>query len=132
MVFEKVVKPLISKAYDVTYVEHYRRALEDLPEEAPAVFDWMDRRRRDPYPKSFEVVTARESDQRFYGVVAREFVTGNTTAPEAADPFGANIHPASISMTSSSASNLLRIQAKGINRLDVWVSPKLESTSTPV
>ena len=28
-------------------------------------------------------------------------------------------------MTSSSASNLLKIQAKGINRLDVWVSPKL-------
>ncbi len=54
VVFGEVLKPLILKAYDVTYVEYYRRGLEDFPEEAPHVFDWMDRRRRDPYPKSFD------------------------------------------------------------------------------
>ena len=63
VVFGEVLKPMIAKAYDVTYLEYFRRGLEDLPEEAPAVFDWMDRRRRDPYPKKFDVVTARPSRQ---------------------------------------------------------------------
>ena len=52
----RLVKPLIAKAYDVTYVEYLRRGLEDLPEEAAPIFDWMDRRRRDPAPKEFEAL----------------------------------------------------------------------------
>ena len=113
MVFGEILKPLIAKAYDVTYVEYFRRGLEDLPEEAPAVFDWMDRKRRDPYPKKFEVVTARASDNRFYGVVVREFQPGRTTAPEAVEPFGKNLNPATIKMTSSSLSNLIRLETIG-------------------
>jgi hypothetical protein len=116
---------LIAKAWDVTYLEYFRRGLEDFPEEAPAIFDWMDRRRRDPYPKSFEVVSARPSDNRFYGVVLRDFKPGRTTAPEAVDPFGKNLNPASIKMKSSTLSNLLNLETVGLNKLDVWVSPKM-------
>jgi dienelactone hydrolase len=123
--FGQVLKPLILKAYDATYVEHYHRALEDIPEEAPHVFDWMDRRRRDPAPKEFDAATARDSDVRFYGVVVRDFQAGRTTAPEAADPFGKNLNPATIKMTSSSLSNLISIRTAGIKKLDAWVSPKL-------
>jgi hypothetical protein len=71
------------------------------------------------------VATARISDDRFYGVVVREFQPGRTTAPEAADPFGKNLSPATLRMKSSSLSNLISIQTTGIKRLDVWVSPKL-------
>ncbi len=125
LVFGQLLKPLIARANDVTYVEYLRRGLEDLPEEAPTIFEWMDRRRRQPYPKSFDIVTSRESDERFYGVVIREFQPGFTTAPEAVDPLAKNLNPASVRMTSSTQSNLLRIQAKGVKRMDVWVSPKL-------
>lgn len=125
LIFGGLLKGAITRAQDVTYVEYYRRGLEDLPEEAPAIFDWMDRRRRDPYPKSFDVVTARETDQRFYGVVVREFLPGRTTAPEAAEPLGKNLNPASIKMTSSSLSNLVKVDVVGIRRLDVWLSPRL-------
>src|SRR3954452_12389279 len=86
VVFGELLKPLISKAYDVTYVEYYRRGLEDLPEECRPISDGRDRRRREPYPKSFDVVTARESDARFYGVVIREFLPGRTTDPDAVEP----------------------------------------------
>lgn len=131
IVFGGFLKPLIARAHDVTYVEYYRRGLEDLPEEAPAIADWMDRRPdRDPYPvgsstRPIDVYTARESDDRFYGVVVREFAAGRTTAPEAAEPFGKNLNPATIKISASLASNLLRIQISGIKQLDVWVSPKL-------
>jgi pimeloyl-ACP methyl ester carboxylesterase len=125
VVFLQVLKPLILKANDATYVEYFHRALEDIPEEAPHVFDWMDRRRREPVPKSFDALSARESDERFYGVVIREFLPGRTTDPEAADPFGKNLNPATIKMESSSLSNQIRVRTAGVKRLDVWVSPRL-------
>ena len=47
------------------------------------------------------------------------------TTPEAADPFGKNLRPATLRMRTSATGNLLNLTASGINRLDVWVSPKL-------
>ena len=73
VVFGQVLKPLIAtRAWDVTYVEYLQRGMEDFPEEAKAAFDWMDRRHREPYPKAFNFVTARDSDNRFYGIVIRQ------------------------------------------------------------
>jgi hypothetical protein len=85
----------------------------------------MDRHRRDPQPRSFKVLTARTSDDRFYGVVVREFVPGHTTAPEAADMLGENLHPAELKMTSSNQTNLIRLDVKGVRSLDIWLGPKL-------
>ena len=90
-IYSKYIKPLILKTWDITYVEYFRRGLEALPEEITPAFDWMDRRRRDPFPKSFKVNTARISDDRFYGVVVREFEAGRTTAPEAVEVLGKNL-----------------------------------------
>jgi len=125
VVYGAILKPLIAKAYDVTYTEYFRRGLEDLPEEAPAVFDWMDRKRRDPYPRKFEVVTARASDNRFFGVVIHEIQPGRAMPPEAVEPLGKNLNPATLKMTSSGVSNLLKFETSGLLRPDVWLSPKL-------
>jgi pimeloyl-ACP methyl ester carboxylesterase len=125
VIYSKFVKPLILKTWDITYVEYHRRGLETFPEEVPRAFEWMDRHRRDPLARSFKTVSARPSDDRFYGCVIREFAPGFTTAPEAVDLFGENLHPAEIHMTSSNLSNLVRLELKGVRRLDVWLSPKL-------
>jgi pimeloyl-ACP methyl ester carboxylesterase len=125
LVYEKYVKPLIVKAWDVTYIEYFRRGLEELPEEIPTAYDWMDRHRRDPYPKSFKAFTARTSDARFNGIVAREINAGRTTAPEAADVLGQNLNPATIEMKSSTLSNLMKLEVSGVRSLDIWLSPKL-------
>jgi pimeloyl-ACP methyl ester carboxylesterase len=125
LVFGEMLKPLIAKTYDVTYVEYYRRGLEDLPEEVGPIFDWMDKRHREPNPRKFDAVTARDSDNRFNGVVIREFMPGRTTAPEAVDPFGKNLKPATLKVNISSLSNLIKVDQSGIKRLDVWLGPKL-------
>ncbi len=125
IVFGAILKPIIAKNEDVTYVEYYRRGLEDLPEEAAPIFDWMEKRRREPFPKEFDVVSARDSDNRFYGITIREFMPGRTTAPEAVEPDGRNLKPATLKFKSSSLSNLYVIQVDGIKRMDVWISPKL-------
>ena len=52
-------------------------------------------------PKSFDAATAREGDDRFFGVVVRDLAPGRFTAPEAADPLGKNLKPATIRMRSS-------------------------------
>ncbi len=125
VVFDQYVKPMIQDVQDVTYVDYIKRGLEELPEEVPTFFDWMDRRRRDPYPKSFEAAVAREGDDRFFGVVVREIAPGRTTSPEAADVLGKNLRPATIKMRSSTQGNLINLTVSGINRLDVWLSPRL-------
>lgn len=125
MIFDKYARPLIEDVRDVTYVDYFRRGLEALPEEVPAFFDWMASRRRDAAPRAFDVATARESDARFYGVVVQEIAPGRSITPEAADPLGRNIRPATISLKSSVQGNLLNLTTQGIARLDVWVSPKL-------
>jgi acetyl esterase/lipase len=127
VIYNSFLKPLILKVYDVTYVEYHRRGLEEFPEEIPTLFDWMDHHRRDPYPKAFEVVTARSCDTRFFGVVVRDFGPGRTTAPEAVEVLGHNLSPAKLSMKSSALGNLINLKTVGIDRrkLDVWLSPKL-------
>jgi hypothetical protein len=125
VVYNNYIKPLILKTWDITYVEYYRRGVESIPEEIPRAFDWMDRHRRDANPKSFKVVTARTCDDRFYGAVIRAFAPGRTTAPEAVEMLGQNLKPASIEMTSSSLSNLIRFEVSGVTSLDIWLSPKL-------
>jgi len=125
-IFANYVKPLIHpKAWDITYVGYYRRGLEEFPEEIPSAFDWMDRRHRDSYPKSFKVSTARTSDDRFYGVVVKDFRPEFIVAPKLDDVLGQTLNPATIEMTSSSVANLIRLKVKGISQLDVWLSPKL-------
>lgn len=125
VIFDGLVRPMIMDVVDITYVEYFRRGVEELPEELPAAFDWMDRRHRDPVPRDFSVVSARESDNRFYGAVIRSFQPGKTMAPEAVENFGHNLRPATIKMKSSNLSNLINITATGVKHLDVWVSPKL-------
>lgn len=118
-------KDLISRNFDVTYVEYYRRGLEDLPEEAPAIFDWMSRRRRDPLPKQADAVTARTCDDRFYGVVVHDFAARRAIPPEAADPLGKGIKPATIEVRANALNNTLYVNTAGLRQFDVWVSPKL-------
>jgi acetyl esterase/lipase len=123
MVFD-MVKAMIGKTWDVTYVEYLRRGLEPLPEELPAAFDWMKRRTRTPRLKDFEVVSARPGDDRFYGVVIRDFAPGRTPAPETVDALGSKLDPATLSCKTNETINLLSLTVSGINALDLWLDPE--------
>ncbi len=124
LIFDQFARPLIEAGRDITYVDYLKRGLEELPEEVPAFFDWMDRRTREPAPKAFEVATAREEDNRFFGVILREFAPGRIVSPEAADPLGKNIRPATLKMRTSTEANSIVVTTSGITKLDVWVGPK--------
>ena len=131
LVFE-TAKSMIAKTWDVTYVEYVRRGLEPLPEELPDAFDWMDRRVRSPSLKEFEVVACRPSDDRYYGLVIREFSPGRTATPESVDPLGRDLNPASIHCRSNALSNLLSLDVSGVEALDVWLSPDVVDFDRPI
>jgi len=125
VIYNNYLKPMILKVWDVTYMEMNRRGLEEFPEEIPAFFDWMEPRRREPFPRAFEASAARTCDDRRHGVVVRQFAEGRTTAPEAVDPLGRNLNPATIRLRTSSLSNLVDLTVSGVDRMDVWLSPEL-------
>ncbi|MDG3004302.1 PHB depolymerase family esterase [Paludisphaera mucosa] len=125
VVFGSYLKPMILKVWDVTYMEVYRRGLEEFPEDVPTYFDWMEPRRREPFPKSFEASTARTCDDRRHGIVVKGFTEGRTTAAEAVEPLGRNLNPATLKMRTSSLSNLVDLTVSGVDKLDVWLNPKL-------
>src|SRR5690606_28475825 len=72
----------------------------------------------------FKVVSARTSDDRFHGLVIRDFAPGRTPAPEAVDALGTTLDPASIECKTSTMSNLMVLSVSGIKALDVWFSPE--------
>lgn len=117
-------KGLMLKYNDVTFVDYPQRGPEDFPEEIGPVLDWMDRQVRQPFPRKFDVVTARNSDDRFYGVVIREFAAGFAPAPATVDVMGKGLKPATIEFEANKLGNLIRLTTKGLKRLDVWVSPE--------
>jgi pimeloyl-ACP methyl ester carboxylesterase len=125
VVYGSYVKPLILKAWDVTYIEYSHRGIEEFPEEIPSILDWMDHHRRDPLPRSFEIFSARDCDARFHGIVIQEFTQGRTTSPVAVEMLGQNLSPAKLRFRTSSLSNLINLKTDGVKQLDVWVSPKI-------
>ncbi|WP_165252650.1 PHB depolymerase family esterase [Paludisphaera soli] len=125
VIYNNYVKPMILKVWDVTYMELSRRGLEEFPEEIPTFFDWMEPRRRDPYPRAFESSAARICDDRRHGIVVENFAEGRTTSAEAVDPLGRNLNPATLKMRTSTLSNLVDLTVSGVGRLDVWLSPEL-------
>ena len=66
LIFPWVKDNMVARNYDVVLVEYYKRGLEMLPEEIPEALEWMTHRRRDPYPKEYEFVSARSCDNRIY------------------------------------------------------------------
>lgn len=129
-VSHQFAKDQITKNFEFTHVEYQKRGLEPLPEEAPSAFDWMDRWKRVAQPKAFRVSSARLCDDRFYGVVIKEFQPNRTPMqPDGVDLLGKNIpKPPSIEMTSSlgpTGANLIMLKTEGLKRFDVWVGPDL-------
>lgn len=123
VVFEQWAKPLISRNHDLVYVKYFKRGLERLPEEVPAVFNWAANRVRVTAPKQFVASAGREGDDRFYGLVIRGFAERRSVRPEAADPLGKNLKPAELQARANALLNKWTVEASGVTGLDVWVGP---------
>jgi hypothetical protein len=113
----------VTRNYDALFIEYYKRGLEAFPEEIPGALAWVTARRRDPYPREFEAVSARASDARFFGVVVRNYASDRVKLPEQVDPLGKNLKPATIARKDRTLANLIDVDTSGVDRMDIWLGP---------
>lgn len=119
-----LAKGLMQKNWDATYVQYGKRGYEFFNEEIPFAFDWMQGRSRKPVLDEFAAVSGREGDQRFFGLVIHEFAPNRTKPPEAVEPLGENLKPASIKSNFSDVANQFQLTSDGVKELDLWLSPR--------
>ena len=115
------VKPLLMKNYDLIFVEYMNRGLEDFPEEAGAIFDWMASRVRRAVPPGFTVSTAPTATTAF---TASSWDNSYPVAPSPPPPFARTaaisprVHPAKIQQDTQST-QLLDRRLAIVRRLDL-------------
>ena len=119
-----LVKGLMQKNWDATYVQYNKRGYEFFEEEIPAAFEWMKGRKRKVGMDEFQAVAGREGDQRFYGLVIQEFSSGRSMPPESVKTLGEDLKPATLQAKFSATANQVQITSDGIKALDVWLSPR--------
>jgi hypothetical protein len=124
---EEVIEPevleLVGRNLDVTYLKHLKRGLETFPEDVPEILNWMGPRRRKPYPDNFAAVSAREGDDRFFGLVIHDFAPRRALPPEQVDPLGKNLQPAKLDVSYRASANLVVVNTSGLTRFDLWFPP---------
>ncbi|MDO4549936.1 MAG: hypothetical protein Q4C96_01635 [Planctomycetia bacterium] len=107
---------------DLTIVEYLGRGREDFSDEIHRIFDWMERKRRDFYPKEFEVRSIRPTDNFFWWIEGEGF------------PASAIVQPAQWPRRGAKAVRFQAVWDEKRNRLDVkgsteivrvWVGPNM-------
>ena len=63
-----ILDRMMTRRYNVTYVEYIGRGHENFYDEIHHLFDWMGRQQRVEYPKHFECRATRPWENRFYWV----------------------------------------------------------------
>jgi hypothetical protein len=102
---------------DCTVVEYEGRGHEHFSDDILRIFDWMGRKRRDFFPKRFDVATQRPFDNFFWWLEMRNFqpTPGRNFTP------GGNL----------TGSNGVSIRGVG-GKPTVWLAPEMVDFSKPV
>jgi predicted esterase len=106
------------RRYDVTVVEYRGRGHEHFSDEILRLFDWMGRKRRDFFPKEFNVSTNRVWDSYFWWLEIDKLPIDERQA-RALQIKG-----------SVTASNTVLVTAPG--DVSVWLSPEMIDFSRPI
>jgi predicted esterase len=81
----QVLDRMMTRRYDVTYVEYIGRGHENFYEEIHSLFDWMALQRRVEYPKKFECKATRPWEDRFYWVEVKGVPAPPVGGPDGID-----------------------------------------------
>jgi predicted esterase len=100
--------------YDVTVVEYRGRGHEHFSDEILRIFDWMERKRRNFFPKEFATSTKRPWDNYFWWV----------------ELDGLPAQARAFQIKGSVGNNTVNIRAPGVT--SVWLSPEMVDFTRPV
>jgi predicted esterase len=100
--------------YDVTVVEYRGRGHEHFSDEILRIFDWMERKRRNFFPKEFATSTKRPWDNYFWWV----------------ELDGLPAQARAYQIKGSVGNNTVNIRAPGVT--SVWLAPEMVDFTRPV
>lgn len=115
--------------YDLTVSEYLGRGHEHFADEILRLFDWMERKKRNFYPESFEVRTMRPWDNFFWWVDVEKLPPNSIVLP-AAFPVR-NAIPAKISASLIPSVNTLKADVP-TGKITVWVGPRMLDFDRPI
>ncbi len=118
-----------AKGFDTIYVEYRGRGHEHFSDEILRIFAWMQRRRRDFFPRAIDVVSMRPWD-RFFWWIEMAGAPDRTVVLPSRWPPPKDIRPFSIE-GKATAGNSLSLRC-GAERVKVWLSPELVDFSAPL
>lgn len=112
----------LNRGYNATVIEYLGRGHEDFYDEILHLFDWMERMRRNFFPREFVAVSMRPSDHFFWWVELEGFPPRAMVDPvQWPPPSGYRPIKTEANLTPT---NGVRVQARSA-RITVWLSPEM-------
>ncbi len=108
-------------AFDVTVVEYLGRGHEHFHDEIQRIFDWMGRRTRNFFPRSFSACTMRTWDNYFWWLEMSGFPPKGIVEPSDWPP-GRGFQP--VRVEASLKGNTISVTT-GSKHITLWLSPEL-------
>ncbi len=122
-----VLDKYLSHHYDVTVVEYLGRGHEHFHDEIQRIFDWMGRRTRNFFPRSFSVSSMRTWDNYFWWVELDGYPAKAVIEPSDWPPTR-GYQP--VRLTAKLKGTTFAIST-GANKVSVWLSPELIDLEQP-
>ena len=119
----------LARGYDTTYVEYRGRGHEHFAEEQLRIFDWMSRRKREPFPTTIDAVTMRPFDGFFWWLEVSGAPPRTVVLPSQWPP-APGTKPLAVEGKKTAINGLL--VRCGADRVRVWLSPELVDFDRPV
>lgn len=119
----------LARGYDTTYVEYRGRGHEHFAEEQLRIFDWMGRRKRDPFPARIDAVTMRPFDGFFWWLEVAGAPPKTVVLPSQWPP-APGTKPLEVEGKKTAVNGLL--VRCGADEVRVWLSPELVDFDRPV
>ena len=118
-----------AKGFDTIYVEYRGRGHEHFSDEILRIFAWMERRRRDFFPKTIDVVSMRPWD-RFFWWIEMSGAPDRTVVLPSQWPPPPDVRPFSIE-AKATAGNALAVRC-GAERVKIWLAPEIVDFAAPL
>lgn len=117
----------LNRGYDTTIVRFLGRGHEHFADETIRMYDWMNRRKRDPFPRKFKCRSVTYSGNSFWWAEIADPPTATMVDPDNWPPKNVGLLYVEGELT---AKNGLRVTT-GAGKVTAWLSPELIDFAQP-
>ena len=118
----------LKRGYPVTVVEYIGRGHEHFSDEVQNIFDWMERYKRNFYPKEFTTKSMRPWDNFFWWVELSQMPPKSMVLPTDWPPVGGRTVETTARVTEG---NSIWVTS-GAGHVTVWLTPEMLNFDEPV